>query len=237
MIENSFVFLEGIGLETERKLWEQGVSTWGDFLSQDVVGISSKRKGYYDRKLVEAKKALQRKDVGYFSRILPQREMWRLYGHFSCCFLDIEVDGAGEIIVVTLFDKFESKTLVRGMHLERGVLLKELSQYGMLVTYNGSAFDIPKIEKFIGKKLAVPHIDLKALCHRLGLKGGLKEVERQLGIIRPQHLQGSAVDAWKAYLASGDREYLELLVEYNEADAVNLHQLVEKCLGRVLLRF
>jgi uncharacterized protein len=100
------------------------------------------------------------------------------------------------------------------------------------VTYNGSAFDMVKLKKF-GVTFIVPHLDLKPLCSRLGLKGGLKNIEKQLGIFRPDHLQGSAVDAWKAFWASGDKEWLQLLVDYNEADAVNLHQLAEKCIRHV----
>ncbi|MBW3022318.1 ribonuclease H-like domain-containing protein, partial [Candidatus Woesearchaeota archaeon] len=41
------------------------------------------------------------------------------------------------------------------------------------------------------------------------------------------------VDLWKAYHASGDKEYLQLLVQYNEEDIVNLKPLMEYCYKRL----
>ncbi len=236
MIDHSFIFLEGIGSKTEEKLWKNGIRTWDDFLrSSSIPGITLRRKAYYDQQLLQAKEALYQQNMGFFFSCLPQREMWRLYQYFrdGCCFFDVEVDGHGKIIVLTLFDRFQSKTLVKGMGLEREVIEKELQKYTLLVTYNGSAFDIPHIKKEFHLELSLPHIDLKPLCQRLGLRGGLKEIERQLGINRPSHLHGHPVDLWKAFWASGDREWLELLVQYNEEDAVNLYHLLEKCLVRM----
>lgn len=236
MIERSFVFLEGVGRKTEEKLWKADVKDWNEFLNREKIkGLSKTRKYYYDRQLMQAKKALQKQDLSFFLHKLPLKEHWRLYELFKseCVFLDIEVDGKGKITVMTLFDGFETKTMVRGVNLEKEIFENEIGKYKLLITYNGSAFDMPKIEKEFKIKVRMPHVDLKPLCLRLGLKGGLKEIERQLGIPRPQHLRGHAVDAWKAFWASGDKEWLELLVKYNEEDAVNLKQLVEKCIGKL----
>ena len=233
MLTHCFAFLEGISPAKEKKLHDTGIRTWDDFLkSERIKGISATKKAYYDRQLLLAQDALVHKNPNYFAELLPQREMWRLYPHFrDVCFLDIEADSRG-IIVLTLFDKYESKTFVRGVHLEKDTVHQELGKYQLIVTFNGSSYDLPKLKKF-GVEIHVPHIDLKALCQRLKLIGGLKEVEIQLGIHRPQHLRGSATDAWRAFWASGDREYLELLVAYNEQDAVSLYQLMEKCMKMV----
>src|SRR3989338_4474623 len=234
MITSTFTFLGGIGARREQQLRRQGIRTWSDFLqAKAIAGISPKRKLFYDRQLQLAVRALAQHDLAFFAQRLPQREMWRLYLSFRehACFLDLEVGTDGSIIVLTLADRFRSATLVRGMQLERDAVQQELQRCKLLVTYNGSAFDIPKLEKFLGKRLAVPHFDLKPMCARLGLRGGLKDIERQLGIARPAHLRGSAGDTWNAVLASGGKEYLEGLVQYNEEDAVNLPQLAEKCLA------
>ncbi len=234
MLDRCFTFLAGVGTKTEERLAALGVRTWDDFLrTAAIAGVSPKRKLFYNRQLQLAERALAQHDLAFFAQRLLQREMWRLYLSFRehACFLDLEVGTDGSIIVLTLSDRFRSATLVRGMQLEQSAVQQELQRCKLLVTYNGSAFDIPKLEKFLGKRLAIPHFDLKPLCERLGLRGGLKDIERQLGIARPAHLRGSAADAWKAFLASGDKEYLELLVQYNEEDAVNLHQLAEKCLA------
>ena len=233
MIEECFQFLDGIGEKKERLLNKQNVRTWEDFLrARTLSGISLQRKSHYDRLLQLARKALLQQDTGYFST-LQQREMWRLYPSFknNCCFVDIEADRKG-VIVLTIFDRFESTTFVRGVHLEKEIVQKELDKYNLIVTYNGSAFDLLHLKR-MGIVITQPHIDLKPLCERLGLAGGLKEIEKTVGIQRPAHLRGSATDAWKAFWASGDREYLELLVAYNEQDAVSLYQLMEWCQKRI----
>jgi uncharacterized protein YprB with RNaseH-like and TPR domain len=234
MIDECFTFLDGIGPRLEMKFRAQGIRTWDDFLAvHSVRGISAGRKKHYDRLLVQANGALQKGDSSFFVSHFPQLEIWRLYARFKdkCYFLDCEVDSHGQIIVATIFDRFECKTLVRNVNLETKQLEKALDGCEVLVTYNGSAFDVPKLRKQFGVELNIPHIDLKPLCQRLGLVGGLKDVEKQLGIERPVHLRGHAVDAWKALWASGDKEWLDVLVQYNEEDTVNLYRVVEKCMG------
>jgi uncharacterized protein len=235
MLQQCFTFLPGIGMKTIEHLGAQSIVTWNDFLHVGKIkGISTKRKAYYDRQLQQAQRAVEQDNIAYFVDRLPQREMWRLYSRYkdSCCFVDCEVDSKGMLIVVTVSDRFTSATFIRGMHLNSRAITAMINSYRLIVTYNGSAFDMVKLKKF-GVRFVVPHLDLKPLCQRLGLSGGLKDVEEQLGIHRPRHLKGSAVDAWKAFWASGDREWLQLLVAYNEADAVNLHQLAEKCITQV----
>ena len=68
---------------------------------------------------------------------------------------------------------------------------------------------------------------MKPLCINLNLLGGLKEVEKQLNLRRPSHLKGNAVDLWKAFHASGDREYLDLLLDYNQEDCENLQGIMD----------
>lgn len=236
MLKNTFAFLEGIGPKTEKMLINAGILSWDDFLSASAIrGISQKRKSYYDIKLRNAKKAALEGNAEFFANLLPQREMWRLYPMFrdSCIFLDIEVDSKGKIILLTLFNRFETKTLVGGIHLDKATIESQLSNSNLLITYNGSAFDVPKLKQQLGVTITIPHLDLKPLCQRLGLKGGLKYIEHEIRIHRPPHLHGRPVDAWKSFLASGDREYLDLLVQYNQEDAVNLYQLIEKCLTKL----
>lgn len=230
MIEQSFVFLEGIGFKGEERMREE-VKDWNGFLKAvKVKGISKKAKLYFDRKIAEARKELYNLNADYFADKLPKKEMWRLYGWFkdSVLFLDIETDSFGKVILIGMSDGYDSKLMVKGVNLDREIFVRELERYKLLVTFNGRSFDIPKIEKEFGIKIKKAHIDLKPLCVNLGWKGGLKEVEVLLGIERPQHLRGNPVDLWKAFHASGDREYLDLLIAYNEEDVVNLKAVTEK---------
>lgn len=191
---------------------------------EKVEGIASAKKEFYNRKIKEAQQALAEDNAAYFVGKLPAKEMWRLYSHFKedCCFLDIETDTYGRITVVGISNYYNTNTFVQGLNLEKGLLERELARYKLLVTFNGGAFDLPKLRKQLQLEVKMPHIDLKPLCVKLELKGGLKEVEKVLNLKRPPHLYGNPVDLWKAFHASGDREYLELLVDYNTEDIENL---------------
>jgi hypothetical protein len=117
MLQHCFTFLPGIGPKTAARLES---CTWKGFMATEkIVGISAKRKAYYDRQLQKAQCALEHDEIKYFVDRLPQREMWRLYSRYKdvCCFVDIEVNSSGKIIVVTVSDRFTSATFVRGMSL------------------------------------------------------------------------------------------------------------------------
>tara|TARA_Y100000034_G_scaffold131953_1_gene193793 strand:+ start:255 stop:1004 length:750 start_codon:yes stop_codon:yes gene_type:complete len=230
MISHSFIFLEKISKKKERNIWQQGIRNWSDFIeTKRIKGISSLKKEYYNRKIKEAQAALTNNDPSFFIDKLPKIEMWRLYNHFKedCCFLDIEINAQGKIVIVGISDYYNTNFFVKGYNLEKSLIEKELSKYRMIITFNGSSFDLPKLRKELKIDLNFPHIDLKPLCINLGLKGGLKEVEKVLDLKRPKHLYGNPIDLWKAFHASGDREYLNLLLEYNKEDCENLKVIID----------
>ena len=55
----------------------------------------------------------------------------------------------------------------------------------------------------------------------------MKEVEKIFDLKRPSHLYGNPIDLWHAFHASGDREYLDLLLDYNGEDIENLKAIVD----------
>jgi len=240
MISNSFIFLEKIGNKLEQGIWSSGIHHWDDFLRRSQIkGISRQRKSYYDRKILNARKALYNFDSGYFLEILPQNEMWRLYEFFreDAVFLDIETTGLSkindDITVFGLYDGLNTKTMINGINLDYNALKKELQKYKMIVTFNGASFDLPFIEKRYPNLLPkIPNFDVRSLTSKLGLKGGLKEIERSLGIRRTGVVEkfygGDALTLWKMHRATGDEYYLNLLVEYNEYDIINLKIVADK---------
>jgi uncharacterized protein YprB with RNaseH-like and TPR domain len=74
------------------------------------------------------------------------------------------------------------------------------------------------------------HRDLMYQCWRNNLYGGLKYVEKQLGIQRRLiEVNGyEAVMLWWRYINNYDEDALETLLEYNKEDVMNLMTLKEK---------
>lgn len=158
-------------------------------------------------------------------------------------YLDIETTGLSPFydyitVVGVLRCNGSSSELVQlvGDEVTRGNLITALAGVGTIYTYNGSRFDLPFIGVSLGIDLATQykHHDLMYDCRACNLYGGLKVVERQLGI--PRQLQGingyEAVRLWWSYLRGGNEEALRLLLEYNREDVVNLKVLRERLFGR-----
>lgn len=238
MLRNSFILLEGIGAQRERSLWKEGILTWNDFLvERKVRGVSEERKASMDRDLEIAKEKLETRDSGYFAKAVVSRELWRCLGEFgtSVAFVDIETMGLSPrapITVLGVFDGRRMHSLLRGRDLNTQNIRALLGSVELMVTYNGAGFDLPMIEsQFPGSVPSVPHIDLRYPLRRLGLGGGLKRIERELGLERDRRLEymtgEDAVYLWRLWEREGKRNALDLLLEYNEADCRNLKALSE----------
>jgi|TARA_Y100000310_G_scaffold345855_1_gene471512 hypothetical protein len=245
VITNSFIFLERVGDKIEKNIWKNGVYNWDHFLNRNYIkGLSRYRKLYYNRKILSARKALYKFDSNYFQKVLPQSEMWRLYDFFreDAVFLDIETTGLSrnyhDITVFGLYDGINTKIMIKNINLDYNVLKKELQKYKLIVTFNGASFDLPFIEKrYPGVIPKIPNFDVRCIANKLGLNGGLKNIEKKLNIARKDIIGefdgGDALTLWKMYKATGDDYYLNLLVEYNEFDIINLKTVADHCVKRM----
>ncbi len=238
MIRHSFLFLSGVGEVRERRLWERGVLSWEHFLERErIEGIPQHRKPLLDREIEEAELNLELGIPHFFASRMPRREHWRLYRDFEqgVRFLDIETTGLSpgmsDVTLVGVYDGREYRAYIRGINLSEEALRGELENCSLLVTFYGSCFDVPFLRAcFPGAGIEKPHIDLCFASRRLGLSGGLKRIERVLGLKREEveHIDGfETVRLWKRWERYGDGEALETLVEYNRADVVNLKPLAE----------
>ena len=238
ILPRTFVHVPGIGRATERSLWENGITSWHKFLSSSSrVRASLRSRAQVHRFIEQSAEALRKADAAFFGNHLPRREWWRLYPNFEskAVFLDIETTGLShyydEITLVGLYDGQRVKTLLAGHNLER---LSELLQpYDIIVTFNGTLFDIPFLRtKFPSLRLPPIHLDLRYLLKRLGFSGGLKQIEQKLGIRRSKQAQGvdglMATVLWARYLR-GDVAALEQLIQYNAADITSLQSLMQYC--------
>ncbi|HEY3419806.1 MAG TPA: ribonuclease H-like domain-containing protein [Methanomassiliicoccales archaeon] len=238
MIRRSFVFLPSVGKTTERRIWSRGATTWSEFLSASTIpGFSRKRKEDLDIRLNEAEDFLNQERAEYFCGLLPSTEQWRLFDELKqgAAYLDIESDGIGPGHVVTMVGILRNgkmTTLVRGQGLDQTAIKDALDGVKMLVTFNGSSFDLPMIEhEFPFSVPRVPHYDLRHVCPKAGYHGGLKSVEQQIGISRPQEVEyvtgEQAVYLWHLWSRKGNQNALNLLTRYNAEDVKNMEPLAD----------
>ncbi len=236
-IENSFIPVRGVGEKTERDLWAHGVTHWDEF-DGSVVGptVADRIESFID----DAHARLEAGDVSYFADAFPTSSHWRLYENVreDACFLDIETTGLDatrhEVTTVSVHRGGETTTFVRDRDLTATRLQAELEKASLLVTFNGKRFDVPFLETCYDLDVALPHVDLVYPCRKIGLEGGLKRIERDVGIDRDRpDLSGrDAVRLWHEY-ERGDDGALETLVEYNRADTANLETLMDVVTSRL----
>ncbi|MBE0448268.1 MAG: ribonuclease H-like domain-containing protein [Actinobacteria bacterium] len=147
-------------------------------------------------------------------------------------YLDIETSFSNELTVIGLYIT-DSGALIQmvGGGISLDGLVNCLSGVKAIYTYNGNRFDIPTIHRSLGINLRQSYesCDLMYDCWKNNLKGGLKAVERTLGITR--NIFGRGEDdpriLWRRYRLHKSLDALERLLEYNREDILNL-VLLEK---------
>ncbi len=153
-------------------------------------------------------------------------------------YLDIETTGLNpwhdRITVVGIFRPFTDERPVQlvGSDITRTSIEGLLEGVLRLYTYNGVRFDAvflsTQLEMVWPQDLV--HRDLMYECWKRNLYGGLKSVERQLGIAREvQGVSGRmAVELWWRYVRYGDTNALRRLLDYNREDVLNLRRVREE---------
>jgi uncharacterized protein YprB with RNaseH-like and TPR domain len=236
LLTRTFLHIPGIGVTTERSLWDQGCDDWDAYLadpgrfSVGTAGIEEVVKA-----VKKAKTKLEKREHQFFRRALGLSEAWRAWPEFrdSCVYLDIETDGGQSghsITMIGMYDGAEFTCLIQGENLES--FRDIISNYSMIVTFFGSGFDLPMLNKrFPDVKFDQIHLDLCPTLRRLGLRGGLKKIEKQLGIDRGEDTDGldglAAIRLWRAFRMQGDEDALKTLIAYNREDVVNLETLAD----------
>ena len=144
-------------------------------------------------------------------------------------FLDIETGYDQSLTVVGILREDREILQLYGRRITVPAIEEYLEGIGVLHTYNGHSFDLPRIKGELGLDLRKRHTcrDLMRDCWRKRLMGGFKAVERQLGITR----QTDGVDGMMAmallarWMDTDDAEALRLLLHYNREDVENLAEV------------
>lgn len=245
MITHTFQLLPSVGAKKEKVIWDAGIRSWDDFISADsVCAMKPEAKERGDVVLSQASELLDEGDAPALADMLPRGESWRLFDRFrdDAVYLDIETDGLSRdstVTVVTVHSRKDTVTLTHGIDLDPGTLSDALKGASMVVSFNGSCFDIPVLRNsFPTVDLDLPQFDLRFASRKVGYRGGLKPLEVKLGIQRSDEIEGvdgaDAVRLWKMWEKHGDRDSLDILTEYNRADTVNLERIADIIYGRLV---
>ena len=239
-----------MGPKREVMIWQSGIQNWEEFLEKGPYVLP---KGIFNlgRRIIEQSlEALGSPDgLAWLAGVIPRKDHWRFYPHFSdVVFLDIESGGDpdewGGVTVVGLYDGHEVEQYIA----EHNIWLVDqaMKDYSVVVTFAGQSFDLPVLKENFSNIILPPvHIDLKWTLNQLGMKGGLKRLEKRMGLKRPPEVDGlsgwDAVKLWQRHMR-GEDGALDTLLAYNACDIINLKPLLEyscrelgqRLLGRVI---
>jgi len=235
-IKSTYIHIRGFGKATEKKLWESGLLTWNDYIKQN------KQKGVFSQEAISMLKtsndAYRNKNLDFFSKTLPQNEYYRLALSFpeDVLFLDIKTTGLSTyydyVTMVGWSQKDKYDYYIYGLHDIRK-LKDALDKAKIIITFNGSVFDIPFLKKhFKELKFPTTHIDLRFLSKSSGLECGRKKIEEVIGFKRPKALQETngftAALLWDEY-KWGKKTSLEKLIAFNHSDIESMKVIFDYC--------
>lgn len=250
MLEATFIHIPGIGPVTERRLWAEGITHWRDLgaaiAARDrVLKASPHGLNAIQRELATTMQAWEQGDHEYFAKRLPQSELYRLACSVPAetVFLDIETTGLSEIYhVVTMIGVWKNGHFTFSLNGDTAENLNAtIEKSACLVTFNGTRFDIPFLKRHFPEiQFPAGHIDLMYLARRMGMQGGQKSIEKQLGFKRPDDViaqRGENAPAlWYAY-TYGDLDSGRLLVRYNEYDIIGMRFILDKLISTLVSHF
>lgn len=238
VIEQTFHHAPGVGPVMEARIKERGYQTWQSVLQQpEALPLGPRTTASLLQALVHSQNALAQNDITYFIDRFSVKEQWRILAAYfdRISYFDIETSGLSYDAYVTCIACYHQGQLQRFVHGENlDDFLDLLDEVSLLVSFNGSSFDIPQLLRtWHIPEFPCAHIDLRWQCYHDQLTGGLKQVETELGIIRPQDLRGvdgaDAVWLWLRWKQYADQAALERLLRYCAADVLSL-QMVTSCL-------
>ncbi len=241
MLVHTFQHIKGISARKEQLLWSNGITSWDaldalQFRQLSMFGQEEISKTYASRR------ALELGDSDFFAKNLERPEYYRIALSFpeDTIFFDIETTGLSLYYdTITLIGW--SKGTEYNVYIKGGSeksLREALSTAKAIVTFNGSLFDLPFLNKeFPNIKIPLAHIDLRFFAKRVGLSGGQKLIEQEIGLQRSgdlKDLEGKAAPIlWHKY-RRGDIDALKLLISYNHADIEGLKHIFDASIDRLI---
>ena len=183
-------------------------------------------------------------DIQYFVETFHSQDKWRILSQYldRCSYFDIETTGLeydDTITLIVCWHRGKLHTFVEHENLDD--FLDLLDDVELLVSFNGSTFDVPRVlDGFHIPELPCPHVDLRWPCYYADLPGGLKQITSHLGLERPADLQDAdgslAVELWSQWQLQKNAEARELLIRYCAADVLLMLPLSQYLAGQNMSR-
>ncbi|HMP73339.1 MAG TPA: ribonuclease H-like domain-containing protein [Kiritimatiellia bacterium] len=235
----ALLHLPGIGPRKLLTLHQRGLLDWFQLRASHPPQLPGLPPDPFLHALEQSIHAFTQHNLHHLVQTLKPQDHWRIlhdFGH-EATYLDIETTGDDldpSITVVACLHRGTLHTFVQNENLDD--LLDLLDDIRLLVTFNGTGFDLPAIEDhFRIPPLHLPHLDLRWICYHHRLRGGLKAIEKNLGITRPSDLTGTdgaeAVWLWRQWTTTRNPASRLKLIRYCSADVITLHLLRHQLLA------
>lgn len=239
MINTSLLHFTGIGRKNVEKLHSIGLNDWKSILDNaDLLPFSENIKSKLLSEILIFLEKYEKGNLKFFAENLHSTEKWKILAEYfeQASYFDIETNGetyGDNITLIVCYHKGRLYKFLNGDNLE--AFLDLLDDITLLVSFNGTSFDIPMVQNYFHiPKIPCAHVDLRWLAYHVGFKGGLKEIERSIGIHRPEHLVGmngmDAIYLWLDWKNNNNKEALNILIHYCCADVLSLQLLAGKIL-------
>ena len=243
MLASTFKYLSGIKRQGETRLWGQGILTLDDLLQcesnqPDLFDVNASP---LQSQIGVFKNVILNRDFEALSVQLDSEDYYRVALAFpeDTLFLDIETTGLSRFYdkITMVGWRFRSSY---GAYIRGGdpyQMLATIEKASVVVTYNGTLFDLPFIQKeFPNVQLPPIHIDLRYLAKRVGLTGGQKAIEERIGVSRTQSVktvEGEFAPVLWALYRRGNIDAMKRLIRYNHADVHGLCAIFDQVTERI----
>lgn len=239
MIDQTFIHCKGIGPAYEKKLQDAGFKDWDSVLSNtNDLPFNGKVASNLIEELKKSRTALNCEDIKYFVKRFPTRDQWRILARFydRASYFDIETTeiafGISVITLIVCYHKGKLYHFIKNENLDD--FLDLLDDIELLVSFNGGSFDVPHIlNNFRISDIPCAHIDLRWQCYHCQYRYGLKNIEIEMGIQRPDDLKGidglEAIYLWHRW-ENGDHKSRKKLIRYCCADVLSLKLIAARIL-------
>ena len=241
MINTSFLHFTGIGRKNVERLHSIGLRDWNSVLDNtDLLPFSNKMKTKLLSEISISIENYEKKNLKFFAERLHPTERWTILAEYfeEASYFDIETNGepyGDNITLIVCYHKGRLYKFLNGDNLS--AFLDLLDDITLLVSFNGTSFDVPVVQNYFHiPKIPCAHVDLRWLAYHVGYKGGLKEIERTIGIRRPSNLVGingmDAILLWMEWKNNRNKQALDILIHYWCADVLSLQLLAGEILEK-----